>query len=99
MSRLSSERSESGINTDVLLSSGAVDMTNLRRRMSSGEKIKRMIMSHNTRRKPSIKKGAEMHNNTARSPKRDLSKQIEKMTQGMPLSPKSMRPEEPTIDN
>ena len=51
MSRLSSEKSESGMNTDVLLSSGAVDMTNLRRKMSSGEKIKRMIMSHNGKRK------------------------------------------------
>lgn len=51
VSRLSSEKSESGMNTDVLLSSGAVDMTNLRRKMSSGEKIKRMIMSHNGKRK------------------------------------------------
>ena len=67
--------------------------------MSSGEKIKRMIISRTARRKSSIKKGTEIQNNTARSPKRDLSKQIEKITQGIPLSPKSMRPEEPKMDD
>ena len=59
-SKLSSEKSESAMNTDVLLSSGAVDMTNLRRKMSNGEKIKRMIMSHNGKRKKSIKKAPEL---------------------------------------
>ena len=67
--------------------------------MSSGEKIKRMRITHTARRKSSIKKGTEIQNNTARSPKRDLSKQIEKITQGIPLSPKSMRPEEPNMDD